>query len=126
MGRGWFGAGLLVLFLILGLVVSGITDKAHIPTGDLLRQAAEKALAEDMEGGVTLGTAAKKRWERQWFLTASIADHSPMDEIDALFAEMEIYGRTGEAPHFAACCQELAQRLESVADAHRFSWWNIL
>ena len=49
-----------------------------------------------------------------------------MDEVDALFAEMEIYARTGEQPHFAACCKELAQRLEAIADAHKFSWWNVL
>jgi hypothetical protein len=99
---------------------------AHLPTGELLRQAAEKALADDLDGAIPLGTAAKKRWEQRWFFTAAIADHGPMDEVDALFAEMEIYAATGEAPHFAACCRELSQRLEAMADAHRFSWWNVL
>jgi len=126
MARGWLGAGILAMFLVLGLVLSGATDRAHLPTGKLLEQAAEKALADDLEGAVILGAEAKSRWKRQWFLTAAIADHSPMDEVDSLFAEMEIYARTGEAPHFAACCKELSQRLEAIADAHRFSWWNIL
>ena len=126
MARGWLGAGILAMFLVLGLVLSGVTDRAHLPTGKLLEQAAEKALADDLEGAVILGAEAKNRWKRQWFLTAAIADHSPMDEVDSLFAEMEIYARTGEAPHFAACCKELSQRLEAIADAHRFSWWNIL
>lgn len=126
MKRGWFGAGLLVVFLVLGLVVSSLACKAHLPTGRLLEQAAEKTLAGDFETGVSLGMQARKRWQEQWNGTASIADHSPMDEVDALFAEMEIYARAGEQPHFAACCKELAQRLEAIADAHRFSWWNVL
>ena len=126
MGRGWLGAGILAVFLILGLVVSHLTDNAHLPTGELLEQAAQKALSDDLEAGIALGMEAKNRWKTQWFLTAAVADHNPMDEVDALFGEMEIYAQTGEAPHFAACCLELAQRLEAIADAHRFSWWNIL
>lgn len=126
MARGWLGAGLLAVFLILGMVVAVCAGNAHQPTGELLEQAAEKTLAGDFAAGVALGMQARERWQRQWNGTAAIADHSPMDEVDALFAEMEIYARTEEAPHFAACCKELAQRLQAIADAHRFSWWNVL
>ena len=126
MARGWLGAGILVAFLVLGLVLSGAADKVHLPTGELLDRAAELTLAGDLEAGIALGAEAKNRWETQWFLTAAVADHAPMDDVDALFGEMEIYARTGEAPHFAACCKELAQRIQAVADAHRFTWWNIL
>ena len=126
MARGWLGAGILAVFLILGIVIAGQMDDAHLPTGELLSQAAEMTLDGDFEGAVALGMEAKARWDKQWNGTAAVADHSPMDEVDALFAEMEIYAKTGEEPHFAACCKELAQRVQSVADAHRFSWWNLL
>lgn len=126
MVRGWIGAGILAVFLALGLLVSYVMDQAHMPTGKLLEQAAEKTLQGDFEQAIALGAEAKSRWERQWNGTATVADHSPMDDVDALFGEMEIYARTGEEPHFAACCQELAQRVQAVATAHRFSWWNIL
>ena len=126
MARGWFGAGILAVFLVLGLILSGVTDKVQLPTGELLEQAAEKTLAGDFEEGIALGMEARSQWEQQWKFTAAIADHSPMDDVDALFAEMEVYARTGEEPHFAACCKELSQRLEAIADAHRFSWWNVL
>ena len=126
MKRGWLGVGILVVFLALGLVVSALASMAHQPTSAMLEQAAEKTLSGDFAGGVALGMQAQQRCQCQWNATASIADHSPMDEVDALFAEMEIYARTGEQPHFAACCKELAQRLVAIADAHKFSWWNIL
>lgn len=126
MARGWLGVGLLAVFLVLGFVVAVAMDNAHLPTGELLEQAAEKTLSGDFEGGIALGLEAKARWERQWAGTATVADHSPMDDVDALFAELEIYAKTEEKPHFAACCKELSQRIRAMAGAHRFSWRNIL
>lgn len=126
MARGWLGAGFLVIFLLVGLGVSVVMDNAHMPTGELLSQAAEMTLAGDFDGAVPLAMEAKARWEKQWNGTAVVADHSPMDDVDALFGEMEIYAKTREQPHFAACCQELSQRLEAMAGAHRFNWWNVL
>ncbi len=126
MARGWLGAGILALFLVLGAVTSAAIGNAHLPTGKLLEQAAEKTLDGEFESAVALGMEAKQRWERHWNGTATVADHSPMDDVDALFGEMEVYARTGEEPHFAACCMELAKRLKAVADAHKFSWWNVL
>lgn len=126
MARGWFGLAILIVFLIAGFVTAEVMEDAHLPTERLLAQAAEMTLKGDFEGAVALGFEAKSRWERHWDGTATVADHSPMDDVDALFAEMEIFAKTGEAPHFASVCKELSQRIQAVAGAHRFSWWNIL
>jgi len=126
MGKGWLGAGLLAVVLVLGICLSAAADKTCLPTEYLLEQAAEKTLSGDFDGGIALGMEAQSRWQRQWNGIAAIADHEPMDEVDALFAEMEVYANAGEEPHFAACCKELARRVRSFADAHRFSWWNVL
>ena len=126
MVRGWIGLAILVVFLILGFVTTGVMDHAHLPTENLLSQAAEKTLQGDFTEAVALAAEAKQRWEDHWNGTATVADHSPMDDVDALFAEMEVYAQTEEKPHFAACCLELSQRIQAVAEAHRFSWRNIL
>ena len=126
MKRGWFGAGILAVFLVLGIGIRMAMDNAHLPTCKLLTDAAESTLSGNFAQGVRLAEEAKQRWERQWNGTALVADHSPMDEVDALFSEMDIYAKTGEEPHFAACCLELSQRVQAFADAHRFSWWNVL
>ena len=126
MKRGWLGAGILVAFLVLGFGVSVAMDNAHLPASRWLDQAAEHTLAGEFEQAIPLAMAAKTRWEETWSGTAVVADHSPMDDVDALFAEMEIYAKTKEEPHFAACCRELAQRLQAVAEAHKFNWWNVL
>ena len=126
MARGWLGAGILAVFLILGLVTAVAMDNGHTPTCDLLSQAADMTLAGDFDGAISLAMEAKSRWEKAWNGTATVADHSPMDDVDALFAEMVTYAETGEEPHFAACCRELAKRVQAVSEAHRFSWWNVL
>ena len=126
MVRGWIGLGILLIFLALGIYAATAMAEAHLSTGELLEQAAEKAVNGDFNMGVDLGMEAKKLWEKAWNATATLADHSPMDDVDALFAEMEIYAKTEEKPHFAACCKELAQRIRAVADAHRFHWRNLL
>ena len=126
MARGYIGAAVLVVFLILGFVVSGAMDNAHTPACELLTQAADMTLTGDFGRAVPLAMEAKDRWEKSWNGTAAVADHSPMDDVDALFAEMVTYAESGEEPHFAACCRELAKRVEAVSEAHRFSWWNVL
>lgn len=126
MARGWFGAGILVVFLVLGFVASATMDNAHTPACDLLTQASDMTLAGDFDGAVPLAMEAKSHWEKAWNGTAVLADHSPMDDVDALFAEMVTYAESREEPHFAACCRELARRVQAVSGAHKFSWWNVL
>ncbi len=126
MARGWLGVGILVVFLIGGIVAAALMSSAHLPTAELLQQASEMTINGEFGEAVLLGLEAKDRWEQQWNGTASMADHGPMDEVDALFGELTVYAVTGEEPHFAACCAELAKRIEAVAEAHKFSWWNVL
>jgi hypothetical protein len=126
MVRGWIGAAILAVFLALGFATASAMENAHYPTQQLLEQAAEATLSGDFEQGVKLGAEAKQQWQHHRNGTATVADHSPMDDVDALFAEMEIYASTEEKPHFAACCLELSRRLKAIAEAHTFRWWNVL
>ena len=104
MARGWFGIVILVVFLIGGVMAAMVMSSIHLPTAELLQQAADKTINGEFGEAVLLGLEAKDRWERGWNGTASLADHGPMDEVDALFGELEVYAITGEEPHFAACC----------------------
>lgn len=124
--RFWLGIGILVLFLVMGVVISLGMDAIHEPAEQALEQAAEKALDGQMEEAVVLARQAHARWDANWALTASVADHSPMDAVDELFAEMEVYAQAQEDKHFAACCAQLSRLVESMAAAHRFNWWNLL
>lgn len=122
----WLGAGLLSLFLILGILVSVFMKNTHMEISQTLEEAAQKTLSGDLDSGIRLGNKAKEDWKKSRKGTAAVADHSPMDDIDSLFAEMEVYAQAREEPHFAACCAQLAQLVKAMYDAHALTWWNFL
>ena len=121
--RFYLGLGILLVVLSLGLLIGWLTDQAQAPAVALLEQAAQ---TEDLQTAVPLAQQAKALWQNRWRRIASVADHNPMDEIDSLFAEMEVYAQAKEQVHFAACCSQLASLLRAVSDAHALNWWNVL
>lgn len=126
MKRFWLGIGLLLAFLALGLWVTSAMDRVHEPIATLLEEASQVALSGDLPRGIELSSKAKSQWESHRNITATVADHTPLEEIDKLFAEMEIYGQEEELPHFAACCKQLSTLVRSMGEAHSLTWWSLL
>lgn len=126
MKRFWIGICVLALLLIGGIVVSALFCIAHEPTAQLLQDASKAALEGDWKQANRLCHQAEDRWEDFWQFTASFADHSPMDEIDSLFAQLEILGAQRNAEQFPALCARLSELTEAIADSHRFRWWTLL
>ena len=55
-----------------------------------------------------------------------MADHGPLEEIDSLFAQVQIYADTGKTADFAAYCTRLAKLVTAVGEAHGLTWQNLL
>ncbi len=126
MKRGWIGLVFLLVLLGCSIAVTWAMDARHEPVADHLEEAAELALEGEWDRALVHAGAAQKAWEKTWHFTASFADHEPMEEIDGLFAQVEIYAKGREELSFAAVCADLARRLEAMGEAHGFLWWNIL
>lgn len=126
MKRIFLGLALLLALLGIAAVITVRMDHVYEPITNALRQAAEAAEADDWKKAAFLADQAKTRWEERRRFTATVADHSPMDEIDGLFAELEIYLRQQEMPHFAATCRHLAMLTEAMGDNHALNLWNLL
>ena len=126
MKRSWIGIGLLTVLLVLGIWVAKVMENNHMPGGAQLRQAAELAQAGEWEAAEALTRRARRNWEGTWKLTASVADHQPMDQIDGLFAELRVYAATGDKVAYSGTCAHLAELLEAMGNAHNFTWWNLL
>ena len=125
MKRSWFGLGLLVVLLGAGLLVTWGMDRIHTPVARDLITAGEYALAGDWEQAEQLSRKAKECWEKNEKLRACFADHEPMEEIDACFAQLEIYCRMKEETAFAAACGETARKAEAMGEAHGLKWENV-
>ena len=126
MNRCILGILILAIFLVLGLGIAWGMDTMHLDVADDLSLASRQVISGNWEEGVTLAKRAKGEWEKNWQKTACVADHAPMDEIDGLFAQLQAFEKPEEAVHYSATCAELSKLVEAMADAHRFSWWNLL
>ena len=125
MKRSWIGFALLLVLLAGGIAASFGMGRCHDPIARDLASAAETAIRGDMAQGQTLMLRAKDAWERSRRLDACFADHTPMEEIDALFAEVEVYAAAREESDFAAGCAALSKKVEAMGQAHGASWWNL-
>lgn len=123
-----FIIGITVLSLLLsgGLLVAKATEEMYSPVIALLEEARDAALNGAFETAKSRAEEAKRLWDKQKNATATVADHTPMEDIDHLFAETDIYARTEEIPHFAACCAQLAVMIRDMSDAHAPNLWNLL
>lgn len=126
MKRCWIGFGLLLVLLVLGILSSIAMARLHEPVEADLKQAAECAVLGDWVNADLFFRQAKNRWEKWEHFRACLADHNPVEEIDAGFALLEVYCYTREDAAFAAGCCELARKAAAVGEAHGLVWWNIL
>ncbi len=126
MRRLIIGLSILALLLLAGAGTAIAMERIHEPIAQTLSQAAEAAQADDWTKAKTLAESAGARWEKYWLFTATVADHTPMDEIDSSFAELKIYLAEEEMPHFAATAKMLEALVEAMAGSHSPAWWNFL
>lgn len=126
MRRGIIGALLLTVLLCTGFFSSRSMTRSFAPMEALLEQASQSARAGSWEQAQTLTDQAQQQWNSRWKATAVFADHGPMEQIDALFARLEVYGSSRAATAYAALCADLQRQLASLGDAHSLTWWNLL
>ena len=126
MKRLWIGLGVLAVLLAMGLWVSAAMEWTHVVMVQQLQQASRAAMAEDWPAALEAAQQAQGHWNKHRRWIAAFADHTPMDEIEGSFAEMEVYAQDREKQHFAATCARLAQLAEAMGESHAVSWWNLL
>lgn len=126
MKRLWLGVGILVGLLLLGFLTTWFMVWIHEPLGAELAKAEELARTGDWEEAVKVAHQARQRWEHYRSISAAVTDHAPMEQIDALFLELETYIQQREQVHFCAVCAQLSGWVEAVADAQRITWWSVL
>lgn len=124
MKRGIIGAGLLLLLLLGGTLSSAWLGRSFETLPPLLEQAAEAAQEGEWDRAEQLSDRAEQRWQELWKITAVFVDHAPMEQIDALFAQLEVCRQY--QPDFGKLCARLARELDALSETHRPSWWNLL
>lgn len=126
MRRSWIGFFLLLVLLLLGLFATRKMQAIHEPIAVQLQQAAYWASLEDWETAEAFFQRAEKNWKKSEQFRACLADHNPIEDIDAAFAMLEVYCAAEEETAFEGACRELARKVAAVGEAHGLVWWNLL
>ena len=120
------GIGLLLVLLAGGLLSGWYMGWQHREISQKLEDSVWLALSGQLSNAREEADAARAQWEKGRSLRAVLGDHTPMEEIDDLFAELHIYGVAGEKTEFARTCSALSSRVKAMGEAHALSWWNVL
>lgn len=123
MKRSWIGLGILIAVLLMSFLTARGMEQSQAPIAADLEQAAQLVLEGQWEDACALAAQAQSRWHSRRNATAWVADHTPMEEIDGLFTQLEVLATAGEKADFAATSAQLAQKVTAMSQAHILSWW---
>ena len=126
MKRFWIGLILLAVLLALGIFTTVAMDRVHNSLSLELRQAGAAASEGSWLRAADLIRQANAHWERCRGAVAAAASHEPMEEIDTLFDQAQIYLEHRDQLGFVLCCASLRCRMQAMGEAHAISWWSLL
>lgn len=112
MNRFRVGVILLLLLLAAALAIQAEMEAIHRPIAERIDQAMQS------EGDTADGKIAEAAadWKRCRGFVSLFADHAPLEDIDALFAQL--LQTPAEDSTFAPLCAELSIRLKAMWAAH--------
>lgn len=126
MKRFWFGVCLLLMFFLASFSLSFWMTRTHTHISNHLSQACDLSQAGDLATAGEKAREASFLWQQYRGRIATMTDHTPMEEIDSLFQELEVYLRMDEPVHFASTCARLVLLVQAVGDAHGINWQTVL
>ncbi len=125
-GKGYLGIALLLAVLAVGVFVWKKTENCVLPVAQTLDAAMGAARSGQTQEAGSLLNKAKQAWQESWAGLATVADHAPMEAVDALFSQVEQYLQQGLYEDFAALCGRLRVMVEAIAEAHSPKLKNLL
>ena len=126
MKRLWLGVVFLSLLLFFGIWQAAGLSNIHSDLSHTLADAALAAERRDWDSADILSQQARAQWERYRKLTASFADHEPLEEAEQLFAELQLCKALSLEENYAVVCSELSQLCKAIGESFQISWWNVL
>lgn len=115
MNRIRIGIALLLVLLWAGWEAQNTMARIHHPLSAAMENAAAYACAGEMRTASALAAFANNQWQQHRTLVSALADHQPLEDIEALFAQLPA---AADEKAFASLCLDLSCKLRAMADAH--------
>lgn len=125
MKRFWLGLGILSLLIVLGIVTTVGMNRICRPISKQLNSAAQAAQMGNWEEALPMAHQAQNRWNRFRRISASVTNHEPMEEADAMFQTLFVFSQQKDAVHFSECCVHLGSLMDAIGEAQSVYWWTI-
>lgn len=126
MKRMWIGIGILIFLLIAGIGVLVASQSFFSTLAEDLEQAGAFALEEKWDKAWEKAEKSHSQWEKCRRFWAASTDHEPVEEVQNLFSQLEVYAREGMGTDFAAICKHIAHLAEAIDESHNLRWWSVL
>lgn len=101
-------------------------ERICLSQSQALDHAAAAASNGDWLTARRLTAQSKLEWDRRHLLFSALYDHAPIDQIDGLFAQLEVFSESRKTASFESTCVYLARQLESLGRSHSFNFSNFL
>ena len=125
MKRIWFGVVLLILMLVLGLISSTFMKETWLKQSENLNRAAILASDGDWVNARNLLAEAQAEWEEKQLLLAVLCQHEPIEQIDGLFAQLEVFSESRRTASFSSTCVFLSKLIDSLGRSHNLNLKNL-
>lgn len=126
MKRMWIGVVLLAVMLATGVGMLLVSRDFYGEFSDSLDQAGEYALAENWVAAGNKLRESQRLWKQYRRFWAASTDHEPVEEVQRLFSQLEVYEKCRQGTEFAAICRSIVHRAEAIDEAQSLKWWSIL
>lgn len=126
MKRLWIGIIILAVLLAAGIGLSIGIPALHSRLSEALTSACDAAEKGDWETALSLANSAKADWERYQHFVAAFVDHEPLEQMDRLFSELEVYRNQRLPAEYAAVCAHLSHLSKAIGESHALTWWSLL
>lgn len=126
MSRLWIGIGLMVVLLAMGIGLLWGSSVFFKEFSEQMEQAGDLAMAGNWAAAEKKVAQNRGKWEKWRFFWSSFTDHEPVEQMQSLFSQLEVYRQRQLQVDFATVCRNLAHVAEAIEESHGLKWWSIL
>ena len=124
--RLWIGIGILAILLAMGIGLLWGSGVFFEELSQDLLQAGDFALAGNWQAAGEKVEKSREKWEAYRPFWASFTDHEPVEQMQNLFSQLELYRARQLEVEFAAVCRNLVHVAEAIDESHSLKWWSVL
>ena len=110
----WIACGVFALCLAVGLCSVFYVRASGAQTNEKLTASVRQAEREEYEAAAAFLEQAREIWEGRETWLGIFLHHEEVDEVVALFAQLEQFVKLGDQDDYLAACQELIARIEQT------------